>query len=117
MNNISESLRLELGPFGVGVITILAGLLETHFHSSDMQFKLMPESRYAPIESIIEGWANGRAKPKGQTAEDFAASIAEDILGRGRGGLVWKGPNAGSIRWASKFFPQSLMVSATATSS
>ncbi|KAK2611715.1 hypothetical protein N8I77_005039 [Diaporthe amygdali] len=109
LNNISESLRLELSPFGVSVVTILAGLLETHFHAGDMQFKLRPDSLYAPIEEIIEGWASGRSKPKGQSAEDFAASINGDILGQGNGGLVWKGPNAGSIKWASKFFPASLM--------
>lgn len=111
LNIISESLRLELSPFGVSVVTILAGLLETNFHAGDMQFKLRPDSLYAPIDEIIEGWASGRSKPKGQSAEDFAASIAGDILGQGEGGLVWKGPNAGSIKWASKFFPSSLMVS------
>lgn len=111
LNNISESLRLELSPFGVSVVTILAGLLETHFHSGEMQFKLRPDSLYARIEEIIEGWANGKSKPKGQSAEDFAASIAGDILGQGKGGMVWKGPNAGSIKWATKFLPISLMVS------
>lgn len=111
LNNLSECLRLELSPFGVSVVTILGGLIETHFHSGDMQFKLRPDSLYAPIEEIIESWANGKSKPKGQSAEDFAASIAGDILGQGNGGMVWKGPNAGSAKWATKFFPASLMVS------
>lgn len=111
LNNISESLRLELSPFGVSVVNILAGVIETHFHAGNMQFKLQSDSLYTPIEEIIEGWASGRSKPKGQSAEDFAASINGDILGQGDGGLVWKGPNAGSIKWASKFFPASLMVS------
>ena len=111
LNNISESLRLELSPFGVSIVTILAGLIETHFHSGNMYFKLRPDSLYAPIKEIIEGWANGKSKPKGQSAEDFAASIAVDILGQGKGGMVWKGPNAGSVKWATKFFPASLIVS------
>lgn len=113
LNNISEILQLELSPFGVSVITILAGLLETQFHSGDIQFNLSRDSLYAPIEEIIEGWANGKSKPKGQSAEDFAASISGDILGQGKGGMVWKGPNAGSVKWAASFFPASLMVSSS----
>ncbi|POS72955.1 hypothetical protein DHEL01_v208645 [Diaporthe helianthi] len=109
LNNISESLRLELSPFGVSVVTILVGLVETHFHSRDMHFKLRPDSLYAPIEETIEVWANGKSKPKGQSAEDFDASIAGDILGQGKGGMVWKGPNAGSIKWATSLLPTSLM--------
>lgn len=116
LNIISETLRLELSPFGVSVVTILGGLIETQFHSGDMQFKLRSDSLYAPIEEIIEGWANGKSKPKGQPAEDFAASIAGDILGEGNGGMVWKGPNAGSAKWATKFFPASFMVSASTLS-
>ncbi|KAI0149876.1 hypothetical protein F4776DRAFT_659772 [Hypoxylon sp. NC0597] len=41
-------------------------------------------------------------------ADQFAAHIAEDIVGNGKGGSVWKGLNAGTIKLATKWFPESL---------
>ncbi|KAI1657539.1 oxidoreductase [Daldinia decipiens] len=109
LTNLSECLRLELSPFGVAVVTIMAGIITSHFHDNDADAQLPEGSLYAPIQDIIDGWTSGRSKPKGISADQFAAHVAPDILGDGKGGLVWKGPNAGSIKLAIKWFPQSLV--------
>lgn len=118
--NLSEALRLELSPFGVSVLTVLVGTVDSHFHANDTAldgtgFKLPPSSRYAAIEDIIAGWASGESKPKGIAAEQLAEQLVGDLVGDGKSGLVWKGPNAGAIKFATKWFPDSLMVSWTGT--
>ncbi|KAI1330304.1 NAD(P)-binding protein [Xylariaceae sp. FL0255] len=105
---LSETLRLELAPFGISVVTIMGGILESHFHDND-PFKLPPNSRYAKIEDTIAGWASGKSKPEGMTAERFSEVVLKDIVDDGQNGVVWRGPNAGSARIASRLMPTSLM--------
>ncbi|KAK8015471.1 hypothetical protein PG990_008767 [Apiospora arundinis] len=105
--NLSETLRLELAPFGVTVVAIMLGVIDSHFHQND-HFQLPPASLYAPIEKTIAGWASGELKPKGMPADKFAPTIIDDIVGDGKAGLVWKGPNAGGIKFLAQFAPQSV---------
>ncbi|KAI0837475.1 NAD(P)-binding protein [Hypoxylon sp. FL0890] len=112
LTNISECLRHELSPFGVTVVTIMVGTIASNFHNNDTRTKLPEESRYAPIEDIIDGWTSGRSTPESMPADQFAAHIVEDIVGNGKGGRVWKGLNAGTIKLATKWFPDSLFDSA-----
>ncbi|KUI62019.1 hypothetical protein VP1G_09154 [Cytospora mali] len=78
---ISETLRLELSPFGVTVVSVMGGAITSNFDVNNPEFSLPPDSHYAPIEDIIAGWASGKSKPVGGSAEDFAASLVGDILG------------------------------------
>lgn len=110
----SETLRLELAPFGVDVMTVMTGTVDSLFHVND-PFKLPEGSRYAPIEEKIAGWASGELKPKGIPNEKFAELIVGDITTDGKSGLIWKGPNAGSLAAMSKWAPQSLCVSRPCT--
>lgn len=103
----SETLRLELAPFGVDVMTVMTGTVDSLFHVND-PFKLPEGSRYALIEEKIAGWASGELKPKGIPNEKFAELIVGDITTDGKSGLIWKGPNAGSLAAMSKWAPQSL---------
>ncbi|XXH05691.1 ATP-binding cassette long-chain fatty acid transporter pxa1 [Hypoxylon texense] len=104
--HLSETLRLELSPLGVSVTTIMAGAIATHFHDNEPEFKLPEGSYYAPIEGIIAGWASGKSKPGTGPVEQFAESIVEDVVRDGRGGgLVWKGPYAGTMKFISSWLP------------
>lgn len=103
----SETLRLELAPFGVDVMTVMTGTVDSLFHVND-PFKLPEGSRYALIEEKIAGWASGELKPKGIPNEKFAELIVGDVTTDGKSGLIWKGPNAGSLAAMSKWAPQSL---------
>lgn len=106
LTNLSETLRLELAPMGVSVAAIMVGTIDSHFHQND-PFHLPPTSLYIPIEKSIAGWASGELKPKGIPADKFAETLVHDIVGT-KAGLIWKGPNAGSIKLLSHFAPQSL---------
>jgi hypothetical protein len=59
----------------------------------------------------IARWASGQAEPKSCSAEEFAESVVEDVVGRGKGGILWKGPNSGAVKLVSKWVPVSMLVS------
>ncbi|THC88371.1 hypothetical protein EYZ11_012181 [Aspergillus tanneri] len=98
---LSETLRLELAPLGVDVVCLMVGIITTAFYTNVPEVVLPPTSRYAAIREIISNWATGRAIPKGASAEEFAESIVDNVLGSS-GGLVWKGPNSLADRMVSK---------------
>ncbi|RLM01934.1 hypothetical protein CFD26_108407 [Aspergillus turcosus] len=107
---ISETLRLELAPLGVGVVCLMVGTVKTSFHDNEPRVVLPAGSRYAVIRDIISQWATGQAGPKGCSVDEFANSIAEDVLGAGgSGGLVWKGPNSAAVRILSRWCPSWLL--------
>ncbi|KAI1108025.1 dehydrogenase with different specificitie [Nemania sp. NC0429] len=111
LTNYSETLRLELSPFGVTVATVMAGAVESHFHDNEAGFSLPPTSRYAPIEDIIGGWVSGTSNPKGCTAAEFAKSLVDSVILKGSAAVTYLGPYAGSTKFVSKWAPQSVAVS------
>ncbi|KAK9567518.1 hypothetical protein V6Z88_001864 [Aspergillus fumigatus] len=105
---ISETLRLELAPLGVGVVCLMVGTVSTSFHENEPRVVLPAGSRYAAIRDVIAQWATGQSGPKGCSVEEFAESIVDDVLGAsgsGSGGLVWKGPNSAAVRILSRWCP------------
>ncbi|KAK7957789.1 oxidoreductase [Apiospora saccharicola] len=106
LTSFSETMRLELEPFGVTVVAIMAGTVNTHFRANEPHFELPAGSRYAAIRDIIAGWASGQLKPPGISAEEYVEAIVGDIVGPGGGGLVWNGPYSGTIRFMAQWVPQ-----------
>ncbi|GMG07353.1 unnamed protein product [Aspergillus oryzae var. brunneus] len=109
VTQLSETLRLELAPWGVTVVCLMAGTVTTAFHANEPEVVLLPTSRYAAIRQTISDWATGRAGPKGCSADEFAASTVDDVLGS-TGGLVWKGPNSAAVQFVSRWCPTWLLV-------
>lgn len=110
MASLSETLRLELTPLGVRVITVMAGNVETRFWESRTEFALPPGSMYGPIASTIADAASGRLGGKQLPANVFSRGILNAVEA-GRYGLVWEGALAGTARWVLKFIPIGLLVS------
>ncbi|KAI1427714.1 oxidoreductase [Xylaria sp. FL1777] len=102
LKNISDVLRIELAPFGVTVVTIMAGVVSTYFHANEPPFALPPNSQYKSIEKIIAGWATGESKPGGCSPEEFAELVVDDIVGDVEDAIIWKGPHADGIRMLSQ---------------
>ncbi|KAJ4245753.1 hypothetical protein NW762_013877 [Fusarium torreyae] len=107
LTSFSETLRLELSPFGVDVTTIMIGRIDSHF-DANAPLALPTDSKYAPIEEIITGWSTGVLKPKGIPTDQFAESIVDNIVGQGKSGVVWKGPWAGTFDLMWRYGPQFL---------
>lgn len=107
LNNLSETLRLELAPFGVSVVTILPGVIDSNLHVNDAAaFEMPPSSRYSAIKHIIASGAAGELLPKGSlSAEKFAELVVDDVMGTGKGGLVSRGPYAVMLRRIGQWAP------------
>lgn len=112
LNTLSETMRLELAPLGVSVVTILPGVIDSKLHvNGTASFDLPPTSRYAAIKDIIAGWANGTAQPKDSLSVDkFAELVVDDIMGTGKGGVVSRGPYAALLRCIGQWAPRWLAV-------
>jgi NAD(P)-dependent dehydrogenase (short-subunit alcohol dehydrogenase family) len=112
--NLSETLRLELTPFDISVVTIVAGVVDSKFHinDGDGNFTLPPNSCYTPIKDIIASWASGAAKPKGCSAEVFVETLVDIIVGDSKTkSIVLRGPHASMIKFMISWFPGFMLVS------
>ncbi|KUI53705.1 ABC transporter C family member 3 [Cytospora mali] len=107
LNTLSETLRLELAPFGVSVVTIMPGVIDSKLHVNDAAaFDMPPLSRYSAIKGMIASCARGELIPKDSlSAEKFAELVVDDVIGTGKGGLVSKGPYAAMIRKIGQWAP------------
>ncbi|KAI3392266.1 hypothetical protein diail_5930 [Diaporthe ilicicola] len=109
LNMLSETLRLEISPFGVSVVTILPGVIDSNLHINDSKRSDMPPtSRYLAIKKTIAEWACGEALPKdGLPADQFAELVINDVLGikNPKGGLLSRGPYAALLRRIGTWAP------------
>ncbi|GFP54598.1 hypothetical protein ACSS6W_002421 [Trichoderma asperelloides] len=105
VNAISETLRLELSPLGVSVVTIMLGTVATPFHANEPTPELPAASYYSSILDTITQWAKGQAGPKGGPAQDVVDAMIPDIVAEGRNGVVWRGANSTAVWFGSRWLP------------
>lgn len=110
MTILSETLRLELAPLGVTVITGMLGNIESNFHANDSWQGLLPESsRYKSVEAQISKSAEGKVGPKKEKVDDLARRLVGDILS-GTSGQVWRGAMAQTVRVLAYHAPTRVLV-------
>ncbi|KAF5696823.1 short-chain dehydrogenase [Fusarium globosum] len=110
MTFISETLKIELEPLGVRVLTAMVGAINTEIYDG-CDVVLPTDSWYKPIESIIRRQAKGEMQlPNNEAVEVTAASIVRDTLS-GRRGKIWRGGEAGMASVGSWLFPTWLVES------
>lgn len=85
--------------------------MDTNFDARTIAFELPQNSYYVPIQDDIAGWATGSIKPKGQSGESFAEAVMDDILGKNKNGLVFRGRFAREVRVLVDWFPEWVVVS------
>ncbi|KAI4175899.1 MAG: hypothetical protein LQ346_007998, partial [Caloplaca aetnensis] len=107
MTAISDTLRLELAPFGVNVVTVNTGAVSTNTLSTGLDFELPPSSRYKSIEKEIAGRAVGKDGTPRQEPSIYAEKVVEDVL-RGANWQIWRGGYASIVQFTSAWFPASL---------
>ncbi|KAI9686871.1 MAG: hypothetical protein M1822_002624 [Bathelium mastoideum] len=104
VTQLSETLRLELAPLGVKVITGMLGSIETKFHDNDPWKPLAEDSVYKSVEQQVRG----RKGPRSEKVEVFARNFVGDILG-GASGQVWRGAVAQTSRTMGYHAPMGLL--------
>ena len=108
----SETLRLELAPLGVKVVTAMIGTVGSKFFANSPELQLPPDSYYQPIQKQIAEVAAGKNNPKEMDVDVLAARVVADVL-RGKEGRIWRGSMATAVRFVSKSVPTFIVVSKT----
>lgn len=107
---ISDTLRLELAPFGVKVVTVVTGAVRTNILSIGVNFVIPANSMFKSIEKEIAARAWGEdGTPRMETAV-YAEKVVADSLG-GANRQIWRGSHASIVRFTSNLFPASISVS------
>jgi 1-acylglycerone phosphate reductase len=109
LNTMGETLRLELAPFHVRVLTVVTGCVQADIYKKPGEFQLPPKSIYSRIISTLTDTAEGKLDPEMMPAEIYASRVVADVL-KGRTGLVYRGNVATMIRIIS-WLPPILLVS------
>ena len=107
---LDETLRIELAPFAVNVLTVVVGAIETGFQENNRSVDLPQGSKYHAVKDKIDAIARWETGDRRTKVADFATMLADDVLG-GKVGMTYRGSQASVARYASALMPISLMVS------
>lgn len=109
LNQISDTLRMELEPFGVKVVSLMTGAIESEISKKESvtEWRLPETSLYKSIEGEItklyQGTDLGYMK-----ADEYADYVAKKVLG-GAKRQIWKGRYS-TVTWIMvKFLPRWLV--------
>lgn len=116
MTAISDTLRLELAPFDVRVVTVNTGAVSTNGLATGKAFKLPPTSRYKSIEETIAARARGEDGTPRMEPNTYAEKVVTDVLG-GANWQIWRGGYASIVKVTSAWLPASISVSYTSQNS
>lgn len=108
---LSETVRLELNPFGVRVVSVITGAVDTNIMRNSAMPKLPSSSRYLAAEKQITDLAVGDGEDGMQrmAAETFAEKVVSDVLG-GANGKIWRGTYSSTVRLSSILMPTGALV-------
>jgi NAD(P)-dependent dehydrogenase (short-subunit alcohol dehydrogenase family) len=80
VNTLSTSLRLELAPFGIAVVTVQPGAIKSGFGDvAEQSIRLAENSVYAPLARYIQGRATSSQKDP-TPAEEFAKKLIDKLF-------------------------------------
>lgn len=110
VNSLSDSMRMELAPFGVKVITVQPGGIRSSFGDTASKGAswLGPDSLYAPVSDAIEARAQG-GQENAMSAEDFAKRMADAVLAKSPKSVVRIGEKSTRMPLAKKLLPDSFV--------
>lgn len=106
MTILSETLRLEMEPLGVRVITVMLGGVATQVFAGVEDLKLPEKSYYHSIWEYIDRSSKGLNFTNKQEADVTAKNLVHDIIS-GRRGYVWRGAMSSLSWWLFALLPES----------
>ncbi|KAL5342043.1 hypothetical protein BJX70DRAFT_386456 [Aspergillus crustosus] len=100
-----ESLRVEVAPLGVRVVTIMTGIVATKMFENGPQTSLPGSSYYKPAgQQIAELASREKFASTAMPAAVYAKGLVDDVL-RGHSGMTWRGKIASLGLFIHSFFP------------
>ncbi|CCF32369.1 oxidoreductase [Colletotrichum higginsianum] len=104
VSSYSDTLRLELSPLGVRVVTLFMGEVSTRLMSQD-NIKFEEGSLYADVEHKVKERSAHHAKAS-VTPDVFAKQVVSKVLSGSNDSYIWKGTNAFLIWLLDAFGPR-----------
>jgi len=105
---MTDTLRLELEPFGVRVIDMKTGSVKSTFFDNVNQGitpKLPKDSIYYPAREQVERVMSGETFQDAMPADAWARLVVADVLKSQPPGQIWRGTNAWLIWFGRRFMP------------
>jgi short-subunit dehydrogenase len=82
---LCDALRMELAPFGVGVLEVITGAVRSNFSANAMEVSKLPVgSRYASLQKFVDARAGGSQGPGAIDAADYARTVVDAALASDR---------------------------------
>ncbi|KAJ5591557.1 uncharacterized protein N7459_001926 [Penicillium hispanicum] len=100
-----ETLRLEMLPLGIQVLTVITGAIDTNIMKNGSVPILQPSLPYSKAQAKIAMLASGTDGVKRMKSEEFAEKVVHDVLHGAGTGKVWRGASASMTRVVSLFMP------------
>ena len=110
---MTDTLRLELAPFGIKVIDLKTGAVKSNFFDNQpggTQASLPKGSIYMPAKEEVENSMRGGAiSPSMVESKVWAEQVVGDLLAAKPHVRIWRGGNAWLIWFARRFFPHTFL--------
>lgn len=98
----TEGLRLELAPFGIKVINLVTGAVQSTFHENAPHNKLPPTSLYKVAKETIETFMAGETNPNdGSDPVKWAAQVVKSLSSSSPSYWIFAGKYSLAVRLAS----------------
>lgn len=104
---MSETMRIELEPLGVRVMTVMLGQVSTQMYANTPTFRLPEGSPYEKIAAAITSSSKGELNHNNEPAIVVARNLVRDAIS-GRRGQIWRGGLAGTVYLSLWLLPKRL---------
>ncbi|KAI1470851.1 putative estradiol 17 beta-dehydrogenase [Daldinia caldariorum] len=101
--SMTDVLRLELAPFGVRVINLLTGSVQTNFFENAPTPVLPPNSLYNVAKKAIEEAMIGASMSGASDPNQWARQVVKDLTRSSPAHWIWRGKFATQVRITSWF--------------
>lgn len=99
----SDTLRVELAPFGVQVVTVVTGGVKSNI--SRTHRTLPKDSMYLPLANEYEA-RQTHSQANAIPNEQYARSVVRQVLGRPPRDTIWEGGKSWLVWWITSFLPR-----------
>jgi 1-acylglycerone phosphate reductase len=103
---ITDTLRLELAPFGIKVVDLKTGAAKSNFFDNQACPRLLEGPNYVPTRKAFEEAMNGVEVMRDMIDRGkWAVKVVADLLASSPLGRVWRGYNAWPVWFVRQFMP------------
>ena len=108
LHGYTDTLRLELKPFGVRVVNVVTGGVKSHIARTVRTLK--SGSIYLPVEKDFERRLT-HSQSLGMETEKYARSVVEQLTGLRKKTTIWEGSRSWLVWWLTGYMPRFILVS------